>query len=68
MRSSPAKLLNELTEESKYIESLSIIHIENERNAHKPKEASALYTERVSNSNIIIIMIFNNDDSLSFPY
>ena len=46
MRSSPAKLLNELTEESKYIESLSIIHIENERNAHKPKE-------RVSNNNII---------------
>ena len=58
-----------MTEESKYIElTLSIIHIENERNAHKPKEASALYTERVSNSNIIIIMIFNNDDSLSFPY
>ena len=60
MRSSPAKLLNELTEESKYIESLSIIHIENERNAHTTKEASALYTEIVSNNNIII---FINDES-----
>ena len=47
-----------MTEESKYIElTLSIIHIENERNAHTTKEASALYTEIVSNNNIIIIFI-----------
>ena len=58
-----------MTEESKYIElTLTIIHIENEKNAHKSKEASALYTERVSNNNIIIIMIFKNDESPLISY